>query len=261
VSRFSALQALAAAAALSLLTAGCGSVNPESAALATDAYKLLRYPDGKAVEPVARTQIDPGIGRWIGVHPQVISGRITYLDKTSDLPKDGELTLGPGARPGEFQIGFFYGDDRFPYETIMFSWEPHAGTLTAMQIFNPLDTRMTLQCAVDGGLRLDDTMKPGDQKTVSGSCLGGTKLTGKFQVGGSRHAVWGGKPVELLATVADVRVSGPTAGWLHEVNDLVKGSNIAVNTTLDLNVTSQGVPFEEHMERHALPRVKDSTHP
>jgi hypothetical protein len=257
VSRLGALQALAIAAAVGSLAAGCGSVNQESAAPATDAYKLLRYPDDKAVEPVANAQINPGIGRMLGVHPQEISGRITYLDKTSELPKDGALTLGPGPRPGEFQIGFFYGDDRFPYETIMFSWEPDAGTLTALQIFNPLDTRMTLQCAIDGGLRLDDTTKPGDRKPLSGSCLGGTKLTGEFRVEGSRQAVWGGKPVELLATVADVHASGPTIGTLHEFNDLVKGSNIAVNTTLDLNVTSQGVPFEEHMERHALPRVQD----
>ncbi|EFV15028.1 hypothetical protein [Segniliparus rugosus] len=251
-----ALRPLVSALALAAV-AGCGSVNPDSAAPATDAYKLLRYPKSQPVEPVDGNKVDPGIGRMLGVHPQEISGHITYLGKTSELPKEGALTLGTGPKPGDFQIGFFYGDDRFPYETIMFSWEPHAGTLNAMQIFNPLDTRMTLQCVVDGGLRLADTTKPGDRVALSGTCLGGTKLTGEFRVEGSRRAVWDGKPVELLATVADVQVSGPTTGTLHEVNDLVKGSNIAVNTTLDLNVTSQGVPLEEHMERHALPRVQE----
>lgn len=255
----SAAGALRGLAALALLpvVASCGSVNQESAAPATDAYKLLRYPQARTVEPVAQEQIDPDIGRMIGVHTQEISGRIVYLGKTSELPHEGALTLGLGPHPGEFQIGFFYGDDRFPYETIVFSWEPHAGTLTAMQIFNPLDTRMTLQCAVDGGLRLEDAAKPGDRAALSGTCLGGTKLTGEFRVEGSRRAIWDGKPVELLATVTDIAVSGPTTGSLHEANDLVKGSNIAVNTMLDLNVVSQGIPLEEHMERHALPRVQE----
>ncbi|WP_448433385.1 hypothetical protein [Mycolicibacterium setense] len=234
------------------LLAGCTSVNEEAGKPVGHAYALLKYPDA-AAEPAAEPRPDSPYGTY----PLEISGSVTYLDETTSLPTSGVLTIGPGPRRGEMQIEQYYTGDRFPYETGMVSTGPDeaaAATLDAITIVNPLDSRVSLQCAVNGGIDLAGT---GEPREVTGSCGGGATVAGSVRPAGSRKGTWRGKPVELVRTVVDLNVTGVSTGTIHQVNDTPKGGSFPLYTELKVDLTAQGIHLTEELERHVLPRVGD----
>lgn len=234
------------------LLVGCGSVNEEAGKPVGHAYQLLKYPDA-AAEPAA----EPKPGSPFGSYPLEISGSVTYLDETTALPDSGVLTIGPGPRRGELQVEQYYAGDRFPYETGIVSTtddEAGSGTLDAITIINPLDSRVSLQCAVNGGIDLGAT---GEPREVTGSCGGGATVAGSVRSDGSRNATWRGKPVELVRTVVDLDVTGVSAGTIHQVNETPKGGSFPLYTELKVDLTAQGIHLTEELERHVLPKVGD----
>jgi hypothetical protein len=232
------------------LLAGCASVNEEAGRPVGHAYALLKYPDA-AGEPAAEPRPDSPFGTY----PLEISGSVTYLDETTSLPTSGVLTIGPGPRRDELQVEQYYTGDRFPYETGMVSKAAiGAGTLDAITIVNPLDSRVSLQCAVDGGIDLGDA---GEPRELTGSCGGGATVTGSVRSEGTRKATWRGKPVELVRTVVDLNVTGVSTGTIHQVNETPKGGSFPLYTALDVDLTAQGIHLTEELERHVLPRVGD----
>ncbi len=232
------------------LLAGCASVNEEAGRPVGHAYALLKYPDA-AGEPAAEPRPDSPFGTY----PLEISGSVTYLDETTSLPTSGVLTIGPGPRRDELQVEQYYTGDRFPYETGMVSKATNgAGTLDAITIVNPLDSRVSLQCAVDGGIDLGDA---GEPRELTGSCGGGATVTGSVRSEGTRKATWRGKPVELVRTVVDLNVTGVSTGTIHQVNETPKGGSFPLYTALDVDLTAQGIHLTEELERHVLPRVGD----
>ncbi|WKG02918.1 hypothetical protein [Mycolicibacterium sp. HK-90] len=244
---------LAAAGACVLgpgLLAGCTSVNEEAGKPVGHAYELLKYPDA-AAEPAA----EPRPGSPYGSYPLEISGSVTYLDETTSLPTSGTLTIGPGPRHGELQVEQYYTGDRFPYETgIVSTAADGAGTLDAITIVNPLDSRVSLQCAVNGGIDLGDT---GEPRELTGSCGGGAVVSGSVRSEGSRKGSWRGKPVELVRIVVDLNVTGVSTGAIHQVNETPKGGSFPLYTALKVDLTAQGIHLTEELERHVLPRVGD----
>ncbi|TMS55963.1 hypothetical protein E0T84_02035 [Mycobacterium sp. DBP42] len=236
----------------SALLAGCASVNEEAGRPVGHAYALLKYPDA-AAGPAAEPRADSPYGTY----PLEISGSVTYLDETTSLPTSGVLTIGPGPRRGELQVEQYYSGDRFPYETGMVSTGPSdsaAGTLDAITIVNPLDSRVSLQCAVNGGIDLGGT---GEPRELTGSCGGGASVSGNVRSEGTRKATWRGKPVELVRTVVDLDVTGVSTGTIHQVNETPKGGSFPLYTALDVDLTAQGIHLTEQLERHVLPRVGD----
>lgn len=232
------------------LLAGCASVNEDAGRPVGHAYALLKYPDG-AGEPGAEPRPDSPYGSY----PLEISGSVTYLDETTSLPPAGVLTIGPGPRRDELQVEQYYTGDRFPYETGMVSRAPDgAGTLDAITIVNPLDSRVSLQCAVNGGIDLAGT---GEARELTGSCSGGATVSGSVRSEGSRKATWRGKPIELVRTVVDLNVTGVSTGTIHQVNETPKGGSFPLYTALDVDLTAQGIHLIEALERHVLPRVGD----
>ncbi|MEW2478068.1 hypothetical protein AB0876_00590 [Mycobacterium sp. NPDC049093] len=232
------------------LLAGCASVNEEAGRPVGHAYALLKYPDA-AGEPAAEPRPDSPFGTY----PLEISGSVTYLDETTSLPTSGVLTIGPGPRRDELQVEQYYTGDRFPYETGMVSKAANrAGTLDAITIVNPLDSRVSLQCAVDGGIDLGDA---GEPRELTGSCGGGATVTGSVRSEGTRTGTWRGKRVELVRTVVDLNVTGVSTGTIHQVNETPKGGSFPLYTALDVDLTAQGIHLTEELERHVLPRVGD----
>ncbi|CQD23564.1 hypothetical protein ACNQR7_05725 [Mycolicibacterium senegalense] len=234
------------------LLAGCAPVNEEAGKPVGHAYELLKYPD-----PAADPAAEPRAGSPFGSYPLEISGSVTYLDEQTPLPTSGVLTIGPGPRRGEVQVEQYYSGDRFPYETGIVSTgsdEAGAATLDAITIVNPLDSRVSLQCAVDGGIDLGDT---GEPRELTGSCGGGAAVRGSVRSEGTRNSTWRGKPVELVRTVVDLDVTGVSTGTIHQVNETPKGGSFPLYTELKVDLTAQGIHLTEELERHVLPRVGD----
>ncbi len=216
-----AASVLVAAAAL---TGGCTAVNKAAGEPVGHAFQLLEYP-----QPVSQPVAEPAEGSPYGGYSVEVAGSVTYLKETTVLPKSGLLTIGPGPRAGELQVQHYYQGDRFPYETGVLSKDGTASTLNAITIVNPLDSRVSLQCAVAGGIALD----------------------------GTRQATWRGKPVELARTVVDLTITGMTSGKVHQINDVPKGGSFPLYTAIDVNMTAQGINLTEELERYVLPRVQD----
>ncbi len=233
----------------SALLGGCTSVNAEAGQPVGHAYKLLKYPDA-----VAEAANEPRQDSPFGSYPLEISGSVTYLDETTALPTSGTLTIGPGPRRGEVQIEQYYSGDRFPYETGMVSTRDGASTLDAIAIVNPLDSRVSLQCAVDGGIALGDIA---ESRELKGTCGGGSTVTGTVRAEGTRQASWRGKPVELTRTVVELDVSGVSTGSIHQVNETPRGGSFPLHTALDVSLTAQGIHMTEKLERNVLPKVGD----
>jgi len=234
------------------LLGGCAPVNEEAGRPVGHAYELLKYPDS-AAEPAA----EPRAGSPFGSYPLEISGSVTYLDEKASLPTSGVLTIGPGPRRGELEVEQYYSGDRFPYETGIVSTGSDgagAGTLDAITIVNPLDSRVSLQCAVNGGIDLGDT---GEPRELTGSCGGGAAVRGSVRSEGTRNSTWRGKPVELVRTVVDLDVTGVSTGTIHQVNETPKGGSFPLYTELKVDLTAQGIHLTEELERHVLPRVGD----
>lgn len=231
------------------LLGGCASVNAEAGQPVGHAYKLLKYPDAAAEVGDEPRQDSP-----FGSYPLEISGSVTYLDETTSLPASGTLTIGPGPRRGEVQIEQYYTGDRFPYETGIVSTRDGASTLDAIAIVNPLDSRVALQCAVDGGIALGDMT---ESRELKGTCGGGSTVTGTVRAEGTRQASWRGKPVELTRTVVELDVSGVSTGSIHQVNETPRGGSFPLHTALDVSLTSQGIHMTEKLERNVLPKVGD----
>jgi hypothetical protein len=227
---------LASAAILAIaLAGGCAAVNNQAGEPVGHAFALLQYPPA-ATGAVA----EPAEGSPYGAYSVEVDGSVTYLGETTTLPKAGALTIGPGARVDELQVQQYYEGDRFPYETgyvtRSVSRSGTASTLDAIAIVNPLDSRVALQCAVDGGIALDQVKAP---RELTGSCAGGATLTGAVRAEGTRHTTWRGKPVELARTIVDLTITGMTSGKVHQLNDVPKGGSFPLYTAIDVNMTAQ----------------------
>lgn len=231
------------------LVSGCAAVNPEAGKPVGHAFALLQYPDTNA-QAVA----EPRAGSPFGGYSQEISGSVTYLGDTTALPTAGVLTIGPGPRDGELHVRQYYDGDRFPYETSVVSRHGQASALDAITITNPLDSRVALQCAVDGGIALEDVDTP---RQLTGSCGGGATLSGVLRADGTRHATWRGQPVDLVRTVIDLTVSGVSSGTIHQVTEMPKGGNFPLYTAINVDMTAQGINLTEELQRHVLPKVQD----
>ncbi|WP_078309091.1 MULTISPECIES: hypothetical protein [unclassified Mycobacterium] len=243
----------AATAVLSVaVAAACSPVNEEAGKPVGHAFALLKYsaaPGEPASEPQGKSPF--------GDYAQEVSGSVTYLGETTALPGAGVMTVGPGPRRGELKIEQYYQGDRFPYETgIVSGGEGKPSTLDAITIVNPLDSRVTLQCTIDGGISLADI---DSERELNGTCGGGAKAHGHIRPEGSRKASWRDKPVELVRTVMDLTVTGASSGQIHQTNEVPRDSTVAsfpLFTSIDVNMTAQGISLAEKLERHVLPKVK-----
>ncbi len=134
---------------------------------------------------------------------------------------------------------------------------PSGGVSTmTITIVNPLDSRVTLQCTIDGGIALSDI---DGERELSGTCGGGAKAHGHIKPEGTRKANWRDKPVELVRTVLDLTVTGASSGQIHQINEVPKDSTVGsfpLYTSIDVNTTAQGISLAEKLERHVLPKVK-----
>ncbi|MGR6976772.1 hypothetical protein [Mycobacteroides abscessus] len=247
------MRRLGVGVAVVLSVAACTPVNEEAGKPVGHAFQLLKYPTAQsdpAPEPQGRSPF--------GDYALEVSGSVTYLGETSELPGAGVMTVGPGPRRGELKIEQYYRGDRFPYETgVVSAGEGKSSTLDAITIVNPLDSRVTLQCAVDGGIALADIE---GERELTGTCGGGSKAHGHVRAEGSRKATWRDKPVELVRTVVDLTVTGASSGEIHQVNEVPKDSAVAsfpLYTSIDVNMTAQGISLTQKLQRHVLPKVKD----
>lgn len=241
---------LAAAVALS---GGCAAVNKAAGEPVGHAFQLLQYPHA-----ATGAVNEPPEGAAYGGYSVEVEGSVTYLGETTTLPTAGVLTVGPGPRAGELQVQQYYEGDRYPYETgyvtRSVARDSATSTLDAVTIVNPLDSRVALQCAVDGGITLGDLTAPRD---LTGACGGGASLTGTVRAEGTRHTTWRGKPVELARTVVDLTIAGMTSGKIHQVNDVPKGGSFPLYTAIDVNMTAQGINLTEELKRYVLPKIQD----
>ncbi|AMU65326.1 hypothetical protein [Mycobacteroides abscessus] len=247
------MRRLGVGVAVVLSVAACTPVNEEAGKPVGHAFQLLKYPTAQ-LDPAAEPQ-----GRSpFGDYALEVSGSVTYLGETTELPGAGVMTVGPGPRRGELKIEQYYRGDRFPYETgVVSAGEGKPSTLDAITIVNPLDSRVTLQCAVDGGIALADIE---GERELTGTCGGGSKAHGHVRAEGSRKATWRDKPVELVRTVVDLTVTGASSGEIHQVNEVPKDSAVAsfpLYTSIDVNMTAQGISLTQKLQRHVLPKVKD----
>ncbi|TDZ79538.1 hypothetical protein DE4585_03284 [Mycobacteroides salmoniphilum] len=242
-----------AVAVLSVVAAAaCAPVNEEAGKPVGHAFALLKYPAAQgepAFEPQGKSPF--------GDYAQEVSGSVTYLGETTALPGAGVMTIGPGPRRGELKIEQYYQGDRFPYETgIVSGGEGKPSTLDAITIVNPLDSRVTLQCTIDGGISLADI---DSERELDGTCGGGAKAHGHIKPDGSRKATWRDKPVELVRTVMDLTVTGASSGQIHQINEVPRDGTVGsfpLFTSIDVNMTAQGISLAEKLERHVLPKVK-----
>jgi hypothetical protein len=234
------------------LVSGCGAVNKAAGEPVGHAFQILKYPNA-ATGMVA----EPNGGSPYGAYSVEVDGSVTYLGETTSLPKAGALTIGPGPRAGELQVQQYYEGDRYPYETgyvtRSVARNSTTSTLDAITIVNPLDSRVALQCAVDGGIALGNLTAPRD---LTGSCGGGARLTGTVRPEGTQHTKWRGKPVELARTVVDLTIVGATSGKVHQVSDVPKGGSFPLYSAIDVNMTAQGINLTEELKRYVLPKVQ-----
>ncbi|WP_327113346.1 hypothetical protein OHB12_31285 [Nocardia sp. NBC_01730] len=217
----------------------CGAVNADAGKPATERFAMLER--GTAPEG---TPITAATGS--GVFAEELSGSVAYLDVTTDVAGPGVVTIGPGAIPGETVLSHFGPQEQFPYEVMTVSATSTGRYVTGLAVTNPLDTRITLQCTILGGLRLDPTA---GQQPVTGHCSGGTTLTGTSTVTGSRDGQWNGKTVQLHTIRTDIAFDGPVSGTLRQTADTVDGIGIAARTELETTLEAGGVRFQQNIVR------------
>lgn len=236
-------------AASAMVLAGCGAVNADAGKPVGNAYQLLQYPGGPGTHGP-----EPTVGSPYGSYPVAVAGSVSYLDETTSLPGTGVLTIGPGAREDELRIAQFYGEDRFPYESTVVSAKDAASTLDGITIVNPLDSRVSVQCVLDGGIALEELDEP---RELTGNCGGGATVRGTARPDGVRQASWRGDPVELVRTVVDIEISGVSNGTIRQVTETPKGGTFPLYTALDTELTAQGIHMAQELERYVLPRIED----
>lgn len=241
----------AAAGAVAILLSGCGSVNEDAGRPAERSYAMLEYTDS-SVAPAAL----PGPGSPFGTYQMRVSGRVSYLGKTLLMAATGAMTVAPGPRAGELRISHYSGNLRFPYETESVMVSGDTSTLNAVSLVNPLDARFSLECAVDGGMGGMTHGRMTAAHAVTGTCAGGTTVTGRMSPAGTRKARWRGRPVELSRMVVDLDLSGASSGTVHLETETPEGSTFPLTTSLTVDVTAQGITMTEKLERHVLPEVQ-----
>ncbi len=241
---------LVIAPTLSIVLASCAAVNADSGRSATDRFALLTRDIAPAGAPVGTT--DP---RTFGSFPEEIVGSDTYLGKTTAISGRGAVVVGPGMAAGESIVTRFRQPSQFPYEVVTLAATDQGNYLTAIEVTNPLDSRITLQCTITGGIKLD----PG-QSTIHGvgQCVGGTTLRSTSTVIDRRGARWNGRDVNLLTTQTNISFSGPVTGTLSERNDVPDDNQtMALKTVLDVDITESGNRFHQHIDRTAIPAVEE----
>jgi hypothetical protein len=243
------LTTAAAAAVVAALLSGCGSVNEDAGRPVERSYAMLEYADG-AVSPAA----PPGRGSLFGAYQMRVSGSMSYLGKNVPLAATGAMTLAPGPRSDELRIAYYSGNLRFPYETQSVIVSNNTSSLTAVTLVNPLDSRVSLECAVEGGMPHGHEVTEAHE--VTGTCTGGATVRGTMSPDGTRKARWRGRPVDLVRTVLVLDLSGSSSGTVHMVTETPAGSTFPLTTTMDVDVTAQGITMTQNLERHVLPRVQ-----
>jgi hypothetical protein len=238
---------------LCALLAACGAVNADAGRSATDRYALLdraAAPAGSPMVPSGRAEAD-----LYGAFPEDIDGSITYLGDTVDFSGRGVVVVGPGSGRGERITSRFHEPNQFPYEVVTAESTKDGLFLTAIQVVNPLDSRIGLQCTIATGIKFD----PGDSiDEDSGQCAGGTTLQSTSKVVGRRDARWSGRDVRLVTTETNIVFSGAITGTLKETNDIPQGDRaVALRTTLDVDIEQSGTRFAQQLVRDAVPRVEE----
>lgn len=241
---------LVVAPILSVVLASCAAVNAESGRSATDRFALLDRDIAPAGVPVG-----PGQPAAFGSFPEDIVGSVTYLGKTTDISGRGAVVVGPGVSHGESIVTRFHQPSQFPYEVVTIAATDQGNYLTAIEVTNPVDSRITLRCTVAGGIKLD----PGASSTTNnGQCVGGTTLQSTSTVVNRRDARWNGRDVHLLTTHTEITFSGAVTGRLNETNDVPDDNQaMAVRTELDVDITESGNQFHQHIDRTAIPPVQE----
>lgn len=85
------MRRLGVGVAVVLSVAACTPVNEEAGKPVGHAFQLLKYPTAQS-DPAAEPQ-----GRSpFGDYALEVSGSVTYLGETSELPGAGVMTVGPG---------------------------------------------------------------------------------------------------------------------------------------------------------------------
>jgi len=241
---------VAMAPILCVILAACGAVNAEAGHLATDRFVLL----DRGVPP-------PGIpaataeSNFFGSFPEQITGWVTYLGKTTDMSGKGTIVVGPGVKPADITVNRFREANQFPYEAVTLTVTDQGHFLIAIEVVNPLDSRITVSCTIADGIKLD----PGTRTDINhGRCAGGTTLQSVNKVVNRRAARWNGRDVHLVTTQTNITFSSPITGTLSETNDVpAENQTMAMRTVLDLNIVETGNSFIQHLERTVIPPVEE----
>jgi hypothetical protein len=232
-----------------VLTA-CATVNADSGRSATDRFALLDRDAAPTGIPVGRTQ--PGA---FGSFPEDIVGTVTYLGKTTDISGMGTVVVGPGITPAESIVTRFRQPSQFSYEAVTLAATDQGSFLTAIEVTNPLDSRISLQCTITGGMKLDPGVSTHHNR---GRCAGGTTLHSTSSVANRREARWNGRDVVLLTTQTNIAFSGAVTGTLSERNDVpTDDQTLAVRTELDVDIMQMGNHFHQQLVRTVIPPVEE----
>jgi hypothetical protein len=232
-----------------VLTA-CATVNADSGRSATDRFALLDRDVAPAGTPVGQTQ-----PRAFGSFPEDIVGSVTYLGETTDISGEGAVVVGPGITPGESIVSRFRQPSQFPYEAMTLTATDQGSFLTAIEVTNPLDSRISVQCTIAGGAKLDPGASTHHNR---GRCAGGTTLQSTSTVIDRREARWHGRDVLLLTTRTNMTFSGAVNGTLSELSDVpADNQTLTVRTELDVDITQTGNHFHQHLVRTAIPPVEE----
>lgn len=235
---------------LCVVLSACAAVNADSGRSAADRFALLDRDAAPAGTPVARTASDV-----LGSFPENIVGSVTYLGEKTDISGKGTAVVGPGIMPGGTIVSRFHEPSQFPYEVVTLAATDQGHFLTAIEVTNPLDARISLHCTIAGGMKLN----PGaSAHSDRGRCVGGTTLQSTSQVVNRREARWNGRDVHLLTTQTNITFSGGVTGTLSERNDVPEDNQtLALKTDIDVDITQSGTNFHQHIARTVIPPVEE----
>ncbi|RDI61309.1 hypothetical protein [Nocardia pseudobrasiliensis] len=218
---------------------GCGAVHPEAGAPVADRYAL----PSRAANPPGAVR-DTALAH--GAFAEGLTGSMTSLGTTTDLTGTGVATVGPGAAPGESVVSHYGADRPFPYEVTTIVTTESGRYLTALALTDPSDTRLAVHCVLTDPPRLDPEAT---RQAVRGHCAGGVDLTGASGRGPDRDGEWNGKPVRLTTIDAELTLSGPVRGTIHQTTEFAEGSATPVRTETEVDLDAGGARYRQHLIR------------
>lgn len=235
-------------AVLVLTGAACGAVNMDQ--LEPDAARGQL--SGLDAEPPAAEPIDLPDGlRDVQTHEEQIEGFIEFGGRRLDLGGTGVLSVTPWPAANEVRLARYYADATQPYEAMTVAVTDKGLYLEQLSLINPLDPRLVIECAFDGGIHWR-TSKP-----VTGVCTDGSELTGDVEVAAPETVTWRGRPVVLRAVKTSVRFSGPMSGTLVETNFLPEDDVFALRAEIEAHLELDGLAFDQSMRRWVLPAYEE----